>query len=273
MTPPPATAATARAPAVAPRRAPHPGRPARPPRAPSRPRRVSGPARRPARGESILPRPGLARPRVGQLVDRLLDRLIGGRAWIAVVAFALIGIVAMQLWIVKLGVGIGRALEHEGLLQRENSTLAVENSTLASGERVERLALAQGMTIAPPGALHFDTLQGPLDVRLAAAALAKPLQTSISSSTESTAPSAEVSAGASTTTGSETATSEASPQAAPATTASSAPAPESPTTPASTTEAPTSAPSTPTASATGGAAEAASAPAGPAGGTQAAPGG
>jgi cell division protein FtsL len=107
----------------------------------------------------------------------LLDRLIRGRAWIALVAFALIGIVAMQLWVVKLGVGIGRALEHEALLQRENSTLSIEDSKLSSGERVEQLAAARGMVLALPGGLHFDAVDGPLDARLAAAALARPLST------------------------------------------------------------------------------------------------
>ncbi|MFI5004456.1 MAG: hypothetical protein ACHQE6_05520 [Solirubrobacterales bacterium] len=101
--------------------------------------------------------------------------------WIGLVAFALIGIVAMQLWVVKLGVGIGRALEHAALLQRENSTLAIEDSALASGERVERLAVAKGMVPAPPGALHFDPLRGALDARLAVAALARPTQPQMAS--------------------------------------------------------------------------------------------
>ncbi len=292
MTPPPAVAATA--PAVAPRRAPNRGRPT-PPQRLRPPRRVSGPAR-PARRPAGAART-TSRVRTGlvgvHLPDRLLDRLIGGRAWIAVVALALIGIVAMQLWVVKLGVGIGRAFEHESLLQRENSVLAVENSSLASGERIERLALAQGMTIAPPGALHFDTLRGSLDVHLAAAALARPAQTSpasavgtstaatsveassaavgVAASTAATAAEAstaatgaeastaaagvEASAGAPT--GSETAPGEASSQSAPVAS----------TTPASTPEA-----STPTPSATGGASEAASV-ATSGGGTQAAPGG
>lgn len=103
---------------------------------------------------------------------RLLDRLIRGRAWIGIVAFALIGIVAMQLWIVKLGYGIGRAVEHEGLLRRENSALGIENAELSSGERVERLAAAKGMVEAAPGALRFDAVRPGLDARLAAAALA-----------------------------------------------------------------------------------------------------
>jgi hypothetical protein len=119
--------------------------------------------------------------RIGGLLDalegisrhRLLDRLIRGRAWIGVVAFALIGIVAMQLWIVKLGVGIGRALEHEALLQRENATLSIEDTRLSAGERVEALAAARGMVVATPGSVRFDASHGVLDARLAAAALAR----------------------------------------------------------------------------------------------------
>jgi hypothetical protein len=119
---------------------------------------------------------GLLETLAGLSGHRPLDRLIRGRAWIGLVGFALIGIVAMQLWVVKLGVGIGRALEHAALLQRENSTLAIEDSALASGERVERLVAARGMVAAPPGALHFDPLRGALDARLAVAALARPTQ-------------------------------------------------------------------------------------------------
>jgi cell division protein FtsL len=210
MTPP---TAAATAPAVRPRR-PARGAPVPPARRGPAPRRVSGPARsgsgaarsgpaRPAgRGSSsararpagwlparisvrggavALPGPGgLAHEALAALAalsrNRLLDRLIRGRAWIGLVAFALIGIVAMQLWVVKLGVGIGRALEHSASLQRENSALAIEDSALAAGERIESLAAAEGMVVAPPGALHFDRLQGSLDARLAAAALAKPVQ-------------------------------------------------------------------------------------------------
>lgn len=176
MTPPPAAAA---APAVRPRRT------ARPVRAP---RRVSGPARARtaapgagtagARGGALaLPAPGgLALGALQSLSDlaqhRWLDRLIRGRTWIALVAFALIGIVAMQLWIVKLGVGIGRALETEGRLQRENAALSVQNAQASSGERIEKLAAARGMVAAAPGSQRFLHSHGGLDARRAAAALA-----------------------------------------------------------------------------------------------------
>jgi hypothetical protein len=209
--PPPPPPAAAAAPAVRPRRT---GRSA-PSRSPT-PRRVSGPASRkptapkataktaaravPRGGAVALPAPGgfalgLLDALAGISKQRWLDRLIHGRAWIAVVAFALIGIVAMQLWVVKLGVGIGRALEHEGLLQRENATLSIEDAQLSSGERVEQLAAARGMVVASPGALRFDTSRDALDARLAAAALARGGQATASSSSSTTATSeAEASA-------------------------------------------------------------------------------
>jgi cell division protein FtsL len=199
-----------------------------------------------------------------------------------VVAFALIGIVAAQLWVIKLNVGIGRAIEHAATLQRENSELAIEDSALSSGERIEQLASAQGMVPASPGALHFDTVQGPLDVRLAAAALARPVQSQAApSATAGTETSASATTGGETSSAGAT-TPQIAPTETPPATAESAGAPAAAATAPSTTAA-----STPEPSATGGASEAASAPAatggaseapasapaGAGGGTQAAPGG
>jgi hypothetical protein len=103
---------------------------------------------------------------------RLLDRLIRGRVWIGLVAFALIGIVTLQLGLLKLNGGIGRALEHEALLQRENATLSIENSELAAGTRVESRAAHLGMSFASVGALRFLSAGGHGEVGKAAAALA-----------------------------------------------------------------------------------------------------
>ncbi len=149
MTPPPAVAVPA--PAVRPRSRPRPlpdirTRPAPPRR---RPRRVSGPT---SRSRTVSPAAGLtARP--------LLDRLIRGRIWIAVVAFALIGIVTMQLGLLKLNAGIGRALEHEAALQRENSALSIEDSEVAAGDTVELQAAHLGMQLIPTGTLKFLSAQ------------------------------------------------------------------------------------------------------------------
>jgi hypothetical protein len=195
MTPP----AAAAAPAVRPRRAP----------APRGPRRVSGPAR-PAR-PSVAPRPARSRTqtREGGLAlgfvsalealaqHRLLDRLIRGRAWIFVVAFALIGIVALQLGLLKLNGGIGRALEREGLLQRQNAALSIENSELAAGERVEARAGKLGMTFVPDGAMRFLSAGSHAEAAKAAGALSGAAREKAAQTNEASAASAASSSEAS----------------------------------------------------------------------------
>jgi hypothetical protein len=107
----------------------------------------------------------------GLAQHRLLDRLIRGRMWIGLVAFALIGIVTLQLGLLKLNGGIGRALEHEALLQRENAALSIENSELASGAHVDTRATRLGMAFAPQTSLHFLKAPTRADLGKAAGAL------------------------------------------------------------------------------------------------------
>jgi cobalamin biosynthesis Mg chelatase CobN len=102
---------------------------------------------------------------------RALRRALSGRAWIALVAFALIGIVTLQLGLLKLNGGIGRALEHAALLQRENAILAIENSEMAAGDRVQRTAAKLGMQPLVPDAVRFLVVHPGRDARRAAAAL------------------------------------------------------------------------------------------------------
>lgn len=192
MTPPSAAAA----PAVNPRRTVTPRRV--PLSVPPRPRRVSGPTRRPDRARPGEERRAARSPREAGLVlgliealgrvprSRLLDRLIQGRISIAFVAFALIGIVTMQLGLLKLNAGIGRALEHEALLQRENAALSIENSELAAGDRVELQAGRLGMGLTSPGDLRFLALGSPsFEARRAAAALNAPVASSTTATTAS----------------------------------------------------------------------------------------
>jgi cell division protein FtsL len=101
---------------------------------------------------------------------RLLDRLIRGRTWIGLVAFALIGIVTLQLALLKLNGGIGRALEHEARLQRENAQLSIENSELAESAHVGSAALRLGMRTVAPSGVSFLSAR-PTDLPAALAAL------------------------------------------------------------------------------------------------------
>ncbi len=105
----------------------------------------------------------------------LLDRLVRGRTWIGIVAFALIGIVTLQLGLLKLNSGIGRALEREASLQRANAALSIENSELASGTRVETQAERLGMRVSDISSLHFLSSHAAVDAPRAASVLKKPL--------------------------------------------------------------------------------------------------
>jgi hypothetical protein len=134
------------------------------------PRRVSGPAR-PARpralttagGAVALPRTIGAPPpwrrglrRLATLPDhRLLDRLLTGSAWIAIVGTALIGIVFMQVSLLKLNSGIGHAVERAATLDRQNSELRAAVSELGSNDRVQAEAQRLGLVVPPAGSVTF----------------------------------------------------------------------------------------------------------------------
>ncbi len=125
------------------------------------PRRVSGPSppRRttPAAPQRRLPRPLLALGRGLARLSRhpLTDRVISGRWSIALIAFALIGIVTLQLGLLKLNVGVGHSLERAQTLERENATLGIENAELASPERIRQLAVRLGMSPVSLTQLRF----------------------------------------------------------------------------------------------------------------------
>jgi hypothetical protein len=205
---PPAAAAASTAPGVRPRR----------PVAPRGPRRISGPARRPATARPAQRSTGADAGLLFGLLSavesvaqhRLFDRLIRGRAWIGIVAFALIGIVTLQLSLLKLNGGIGRALEHEALLQRTNAALSIENSELAAGTRVEARAGHLGMTFAPSGSLHFLSANAHGEIAKAVAALSSAARAAAQSREASAAASESQSSEATTSSEAEGESSEAS---------------------------------------------------------------
>jgi hypothetical protein len=188
-------------PAAAPAVRARPLAPSRPLTPPRRPRRVSGPARPLAPGRVAAPA-RRAREQSGGLVlgtldllqaisrHRLLDRLIRGRAWIGLVAFSLLGIVTLQLALLKLNTSVGRSLERGAVLQRENAALGIENSELATGGRVEAAAARLGMSLVPAGTLKFLTARPREDTAFAVAALNAPVHT-ITGSEEAVAAAAQ----------------------------------------------------------------------------------
>jgi hypothetical protein len=180
----------------------------RPQAAPKVPRRVSGPARgrsagitlplpgqgggialpRPGRGASVKPRSRPARgatrsqlplPRrllgaIRALPDHpLLDRVVRGRAWIAVLGVMLAGIVAMQIEVLKLGASIGRSLQRGTSLQSRNEQLRASVAQLGDDQRIERLAATMGMVMPAPDGVGFVSV-GPSRVQAAIANIHQP---------------------------------------------------------------------------------------------------
>jgi hypothetical protein len=162
-----------------------------------RPVRPAKPRRRPARKtthRSAQGAPGIALRAVGAFENvsssAVLDRLIRGRIWIGLLAFALIGMVAMQLLVLELNTGIGRKLGRVATLQRQNAQLGIEDSMYTAEGRVAPLAAAAGMTLAPAGTIHFVTAS-PGDAARAATALSTSVQAPASGMSGSTGTEAE----------------------------------------------------------------------------------
>jgi hypothetical protein len=172
VTPPAATAAAART-----------ARRSRAAVAPRVPRRVSGPAR-----PGSTPRRGRARPaRRGELLHVLVarvlqrlrtlpdavvvDRLVRGRAWIALIGVLLMGLVAMQVSELKLSASVSRAVQQGANLERRNGELKAAVSRLSGEQRLQVTGTRLGMFMPAAGAIHFLTLKPPRDASQAASAL------------------------------------------------------------------------------------------------------
>jgi hypothetical protein len=280
VTPPAAATAAARRAVAAPAR-PRPQRrtsgPARP--APNRPARPARPVAlpRPARRRADATRGARALDWLRTLPDhRLLDRLIGGRVWIVLLGTLLVGIVTMQLSLLRMNATIGHAVERTSALEQRNAALRLSISQLSDSERIVALATQMGFVMPPQGSPRFLTASATdpgkalTTMRVpdpnAAAAAAAQLAASTEAATGTTATAVDPAAGTTTAPATTTATdpAAAAPQVttAPATN-TTAPATSGPaagtTAPATNTSPPTAAPVT-TAAAGG-----ASAPVGPQG--------
>ena len=163
------------------------------------PRRISGPSR-PKRDPraSATAATAVARPpfamrlgaramRVGDA--RLLDRLVRGRAWIALMAIALIGIVFMQVSLLKLNAGISRAVTAADTFDRQNSSLREDISKLDSGERIQAVAAKLGMVTPAAGDVHYLDGRGADGARAAASIKPPhPVIPTVAPATSTTAP-------------------------------------------------------------------------------------
>jgi cell division protein FtsL len=145
-----------------------------PPRRP--PRRVSGPA---AAGGGAVALPArvlrapfarAARARAGTVLDALLQ----GRAWIALVAVLLVGIVFFNVDLLELNRDIARTADKAARIKRENAALSLQVARLASSDRIQRVAASRGLELPAPGDVHYLRLHPGVDARNAAARVVAP---------------------------------------------------------------------------------------------------
>jgi cell division protein FtsB len=210
---------------------------------PRHPRRVSGPARpvpvpgRP-RSATIAPQPHETfAARLGALPDhRWLDMLLRSRAWIWLLGVALGGIVAMQVSLLGMNAGIGRAVEESATLQHRNAALEKQVAELSSGEKVRQHAAALGLISPDAGDVSFLTTRGQLDARRAIQRMTPPSDTARQTLATDGRPATAVTTAPTTT----TTTATTAPTAAP--TAAVTPAPTAAATPAATTAPPVATP-------------------------------
>jgi len=144
-----AAARTAPAPRHAPRRAPsRTGRPAR---------RRSGPASGVASAAArALPLPrALEFPRLGPVTQGLLDRLLRGRAWVLLIGILLVGVVFLNVDVLRLNRSIASVSDRATALKQQNARLLLEEAKLASSDRIQQAAAAAGMVLPAPGEVRY----------------------------------------------------------------------------------------------------------------------
>jgi cell division protein FtsL len=117
----------------------------RPGRRPAPARRRSGAATRPA-SRAAAPRYDF----VG-----VLDRLLRGPAYIAVIGVLLAGIVFFNVDVLELNHGIARTDTRASQLKRENAELTLKLAKLGSSERIQRVALQRGLVLPQPGDVRY----------------------------------------------------------------------------------------------------------------------
>jgi hypothetical protein len=175
--------------------APRTGRPAAAPRPPRPERRASDPAGgRPraarTRGSTAVRGVRLVAPGVlalpGRMLDApfgraarartgsMLDALLRGRAWIALVGVLLVGIVFFNVDLLRLNRQLALTTEDAASVARDNARLRLELSRLDSSERIQRTAAARGLVLPAAGLVRYLRARPSVDGRAAARRVTTP---------------------------------------------------------------------------------------------------
>lgn len=143
----------------APARTPTRTRPARP-----APARRTAPTCRPAPAKPSTTARVKARPRGAAVLDRLLQ----GRGWIALIFLLLVGIVFFNVDLLRMNREIAATADRAGEVKRSNARLRTELARLGSSERVQRVAADAGLVMPAPGEVRYLNSSPTVDARRAA---------------------------------------------------------------------------------------------------------
>jgi cell division protein FtsL len=92
-----------------------------------------------------------ARARTGSLLDALLS----GRGWIALVFVLLAGIVFFNVDLLQMNRDIARNADKISALKRANARLLLDEARLASSERIQEAAAQLGFVLPAPGEVRY----------------------------------------------------------------------------------------------------------------------
>jgi cell division protein FtsL len=137
-------------------------------------RRVSGAAASPAVALPVrvwgAPFARAARARTGSLLDALLY----GRGWIALVFVLLAGIVFFNVDLLQMNRDIARNADRISALKRENARLLLDEAGLASSERIQESAAQLGLVLPAPGEVRYLKARPTRDTGLAVKRITAP---------------------------------------------------------------------------------------------------
>ena len=104
----------------------------------------------------------------------MLDALLSGRGWIALVFVLLAGIVFFNVDLLQMNRDIARNAERISTLKREIARNRLDVARLASSERIQESALQQGLVSPAPGEVRYLEARPLRDAQRAAKRITAP---------------------------------------------------------------------------------------------------
>jgi cell division protein FtsL len=119
---------------------------------------------------------------------RVLDALLSGRGWIALIGVLLVGIVFFNVDLLQMNRDIAQNAEKASALKRANARLRLDLARLASSERIQQAAADLGLVLPAPGEVRYLKARPGLDARRAAKRIKEPNATLVPPAPVLTAP-------------------------------------------------------------------------------------